>query len=643
MSYEFSSYNLDVGDYNLIITNPGDKNHKHSSDEITFRVRNLLHPDIKINKNEFYPNEELILNVPDDVFGFINLTINKHIYPLEIVDGQAKLNLTNVSLGKYFIEIYYWGDGKKYSESAIFEYITINSTILSEDMDVMYKASNFSVKAFDNTGKILTNERLYFIINNNTYSRITNDDGQADLFIDFNCGTYFITTINPITNENKTNKIIIRPSSFNISLKVNVINNVVELSSYLINKDYSSDFAKGNLIFMIDNMGFNSSIVNNTANIKLFNLNPGNYSVKAYYVGDSNHISSYSNLLNFTLESQNIRISVQNITKFYNGSERFVVKITDNSNNPITNTKVLIIINGVSYDRTTNENGVASMAINLNSGIYNATTEYNGTKVYSTVIVNPTIVANDVTKIFRNNTQYYGKFTDAQGNLLKSTDVSFNINGVFYVRTTNEQGIARLNINLSPGTYILTAQNPSTGEMRSVKITVLPSIVENYDLTKYYKNDSQYRIRLLDARGNPVGKGVSVEFNINGVFYTRTSDENGYVKMNINLSPGTYIITANYNGLMVSNTITVKPILEAKNLNMKYKDGSKFETKLLDGEGNPYANQNITFNINGVFYVRTTDDNGIARLNINLMAGEYIITSIYLNGAAISNKVTISS
>ena len=42
------------------------------------------------------------------------------------------------------------------------------------------------------------------------------------------------------------------------------------------------------------------------------------------------------------------------------------------------------------------------------------------------------------------------------------------------------------------------------------------------------------------------------------------------------------------------------------------------------------------------FYDRTTDTNDIARLNINLMAGEYIITSMYSNGTATSNKVTIS-
>ena len=35
----------------------------------------------------------------------------------------------------------------------------------------------------------------------------------------------------------------------------------------------------------------------------------------------------------------------------------------------------------------------------------------------------------------------------------------------------------------------------------------------------------------------------------------------------------------------------------------------------------------LTFNINGVFYTKTTDSEGNAKLNINLMPSEYIITS----------------
>ena len=334
-------------------------------------------------------------------------------------------------------------------------------------------------------------------------------------------------------------------------------------------------------------------------------------------------------------------IYAPDVTKYYGGSERFAVTLKDLNGKPIANANIKITINGQTYTKTTDNNGETSMGINLNSGIYDVTTEYNGTKVYSTVTVKDTVIAKDVTKIFRNGTQYQGTFVDSQGNLIRNTDIEININGVFYTRKTNDNGVAQMNINLPPGTYILTATNPLSKEQHTTKVTVLPNIVENHDLTKYYKNASQYSLRLLDDKGNPVGAGVSIQLNINGVFYTRTSDANGYVKMNINLPPGTYIITAEYKGLRASNTIKVLSVLETKDLVMKYKDGSKFEAKVLDGQGKPYGGQTVTFNINGVFYTKTTEADGIARLKINLLAGEYIITSMY-NGLNSANKVTIS-
>ena len=308
--------------------------------------------------------------------------------------------------------------------------------------------------------------------------------------------------------------------------------------------------------------------------------------------------------------------------------------------NPIANADINITINGQTYTKTTDKNGETSIAINLNSGVYNVTTECNGTKVYSTVTVKDTVIAKDVTKIYRNATQYQGTFVDSKGNLVKNTDIRININGVFYTKTTDANGMAQLNINLPPGTYILTATNPSTGEMHTTNVTVLSNIVENYDLTKYYRNASQYSLRLLDDKGNPVGSGVSIQLNINGVFYNRTSDANGYVKMNINLPPGTYIVTAEYKGLRMSNTIKVLSVLEAKDLVMKYHDGSQFKAKVLDGQGRPYKGQTVIYNINGVFYTKISDDDGVAALTINLPAGEYIITSMY-NGLNVANKITI--
>ena len=113
-------------------------------------------------------------------------------------------------------------------------------------------------------------------------------------------------------------------------------------------------------------------------------------------------------------------------------------------------------------------------------------------------------------------------------------------------------------------------------------------------------------------------------------------------KLNINLAPGDYVITSEYNGCKVANNIKVLPVLTAKDISMKYHDGTKFVAHLVDGQGKPYAGQKVSFNINGVTYYRTTDSNGDAKLNINLQAGQYIITSSY-NGQNVANTVTVSA
>jgi C1A family cysteine protease len=252
-------------------------------------------------------------------------------------------------------------------------------------------------------------------------------------------------------------------------------------------------------------------------------------------------------------------------------------------------------------------------------------------KVYTKALA---IYTEDLVKIYKNDSQF-GAYIG-----VANESVIFEINAVNYTRTSNEDGMAKMTINLVPGNYtIKTTFNGTTVEN---SIEVLPTLIAE-NLVKYFRNESQFFIDLIDGAGNPVS-GINITMNINGVFYNRTTNENGTARLNINLVPGEYILTAidPLTGLQISYNITVLPTLIAEDLNMKYLDGSKFEAKLVDGRGKAIANKKITFNINGVFYERTTDENGIARLNIRLMAGEYIITSQY-EQATIANKITISA
>ena len=82
--------------------------------------------------------------------------------------------------------------------------------------------------------------------------------------------------------------------------------------------------------------------------------------------------------------------------------------------------------------------------------------------------------------------------------------------------------------------------------------------------------------------------------------------------------------------------------MSAKDISMKYRDGTKFVATLVDGQGKPYAGQTLQFNINGVLYNRVTDSNGQAKLNINLQAGKYFITTSY-GQARLSNDITVSA
>ena len=342
-------------------------------------------------------------------------------------------------------------------------------------------------------------------------------------------------------------------------------------------------------------------------------------------------------------------LETEDVVMYYKNGTRFTANLVNFYAEPLANMTITFTINGVDYNRTTDENGTVSMAINLPSGEYEVITTfdpgYNKTPTVNSnsLTVLTTVFGDDLVKVYKNESQYYATFLDGQGNPLASgTEVKFNINGVWYNRKITENGTAKLNINLPQGEYIITAVNPENGEMHTNNITVLSSITDNADLVKYYKNDSQYVVTVLGSDGNPVGAGENVTFNINGVMYTRQTNASGQAKLNINLQPGNYTITAEYNGCKVSNNIEVLPVLRANDLVKKYGVSDQFIAYLVDGQGKPFEGQNVTFNINGVFYNRLTDSDGRAILNIKLGAAmdTYIITSSY-NGSSISNKISV--
>ena len=370
--------------------------------------------------------------------------------------------------------------------------------------------------------------------------------------------------------------------------------------------------------------------------------------VTVFFFNDNNTYTFSTS--NFVSEDKHVYIENNNVMKKDEG----IINIDEESVDLIlpedATGYLLVDVDGVGYYVPVEVGEAVFDMPELEPGEYIVIATYTGDEIYDefTVIANitieepaETIISEDLVKIEKAPDKFEATFTDENGTALANTKVTFEIMGGTYTRTTDANGTARMDINLVAGEYIITITNPVTGEVKENVIIVLPRIIAS-DLTKYYKNESQFIVVLLDDEGNPVKAGETVTFNINGVFYNRTTDANGTAKLNINLRNDTYIITSEYKGCQVANNVTVLPILTAKDLTKKYGTPDQFEATLVDGQGKPFANQTVAFNINGVLYQRTTNSDGIAKLNINLQAGEYIITSYY-DDFSIANKVTVTA
>lgn len=434
----------------------------------------------------------------------------------------------------------------------------------------------------------------------------------------------------------------------NAPLKLNVIvqNRTLDGNATIIVQ--SSNITSGKIEFgFLEGRLFN--FTNSSVICNVNGLEKGVSSFSMFYSGDDNYRSAYYSFISFSMPGFNstLAVSNDNIVMYCGNGTRYGVTLYDDLSRPMKNKKIKLEVNGARYERTTNENGTAFLNLNLRPGNYTIDAIYSGSfksvsgdRIKSNLAVLPTLNSSDLVKVYRNASQYYVQALDGQGSLLVNHTLSFNINGVFYNRTTNENGIAKLNINLSPGKYIISVRNPVGGYMLANNITVLPTI-QSSNLVKIYRNASQFVFAVIDTSSNPVSN-AEVTMNINGVFYKRTTDNNGLGSLNINLLPGKYIITTenSMDGCKVANIIEVTPYLFTQDLVKYYKNSSQFNVRLVDSNYNPIANSEITFSVLNREYKRITDNNGECILNINLLPGTYEIKTSS-SDIAVSNTLKI--
>ena len=576
--------------------------------------------------------------------GNVIVTVAGKEYIVEVTDGKGIFTGDKLAAGTYGFAAA-WAGNDNYNavvENGDFKVNKIDSTVAVNADDIKV-GENVTVTVnvpTDATGDVI------IIVDGVDYTVAIENGKAVKTIADLKANVYTVTVKysgdnNYNANQNTTEFTVSKISDYNMNITVPEFKEGVNSTiNVVLPKD-----ATGTVTVEIGGKNYTANVTDGVANVIIPGLGVGDYNITTTYSGDAKYdlMTKKGNIT--VIPNVDVNLDVDDVVMVYHDGTRLVAKLTDYQGKPIVNATIYFNINGVNYARTTDANGTASIALNLESGAYPVIVAYNGSASYSkiskniTVTINPSIIADDLVKMYKNDTKFSAKFLGSDGKVLANTTVKFNINGVLYTRTTNNDGVGSLAINLRPGEYVLTAYNPVTGEQQGFNITV-KSLIVTQDLTKYYMNASSFQATIYDKNGS-LAVGKNVTFNINGVFYTRTADENGVVSLAINLRPGEYIITTIYEGLDIGNNIVVLPTLVTHDINMTYMDGSKFTAQTLDGHGKPLANQNVSFNVNGVFYHKVTGDDGVASLTINLMSGKYIITSSW-NDFQTGNTIIIS-
>ena len=640
---------LGLGKHSLKVIYSGDSNYINNTKEVEFNIKNSL-SSITINsiKDGIYGESITITaNITRCADGNVTFTIDSDSKTVEIVNGVAKVTFNKVNAGDKTVKATYNGnniyqgssDSKEFKIAKAPSNISITTSEIVEGQNVRI----WAIVNDDATGNVTFRILGLYSPRNKTIS-----NGNASWLISpLTSGSYTINAYyngdNNYLSSNTTTVISLNQTVSVLKVNVEVYEDDMVVTAILKTQD--GQLITGDVALEINTKFYKIVVVDGIGVRSIEKPSVGKYTYSATYKGtDKISRAVDTGVFEVLPVDYNVILNAPDVKMIYHDGTRFTATLTDKKGNPIRDAAIEITINGRSYDKITDEKGSVSLGLNLDSGIYSVVVKFKGLLNYTpitkhaNVTIEPTVKGLDVVKMFRNSTQYYAIFTDSQGNFLKNKNVQFNINGVFYTKTTNDKGIAMIGINLNPGKYIITAKNLVTGEQSSNIITVKSLIVQK-DLTKYYLNASRFQTTIYNKDGS-LAVNKEVTFNINGVFYHRTTDSNGVASLGISLRPGEYIITTMFDGLAIGNKVSVLPTLVTKNLNMKYLDGSSFTAQTLDGQGKPLANQNVSFNVNGVFYYKVTDNNGMAKLNIRLMPGEYIITS-YWNNFQTGNTIKI--
>ena len=545
------------------------------------------------------------------------------IWKTAVSGGAGKYIVLDEDNGLYLINSQ--GNLYKYSlidgKEKLISNLTFTSEILVDNNGKIYVGANETIYSFDCDGNILWKADMDAKI----IGRPIMDES----------GVIYLTTSSGVVSIVKSS--LKEP---NLTYGVKDID-YGEVASIVVNLN---EEATGIVDVEVNGRIYEKSVVGSTVMILIPDLETGHYSAKIAYSGDG-RFKSKEVYASFNVIGGSV-IEVSDVTCYVGSNLSITLK--DAQGNVIIGEKLIVNIGQKQFNATTGKDGKIAVNLDMGADTYQVVTVFNGNDYLksssktSKVTLLTTIQASNMKKAFNSGIDFKATFLTSDGAPLANTQVLFIVKGVSYYIKTDAKGCAILNKKFKVGTYKATVINPATGENVTKQFIITKRIIYNKNLAMDYLDGSRFKIRVVDNNGNVAGAGEIVTFKIGGKKYTAKTAKNGFASLKINLVPKKYSVVSEYKGYKVSNKITVKQVLKAKNVVRKKAKSYKFSATLKTSKGKAISGKTLKFNIKGKTYSAKTNIKGVATITIKLKlaVGKYIIKTAYYK-TSIRNRLTV--
>ena len=334
---------------------------------------------------------------------------------------------------------------------------------------------------------------------------------------------------------------------------------------------------KNNITVIIDGKEYSSAVTGAKTIIIIPDLVVGNYTATVHYPGDDVYLAKS---IAVYVKVIDIIIKASDVEKYYGGSEKLNVTVTDSEGAILANETVILRIAGETFETVTDSNGFASFDLNMSAGNYVAEISLNTTNVTANVLVKSTAPAS-VANGSKADSGFKTTFVGSNGKPLANTKVVFDVDGRKITKTTDANGVAQLTKDEigGAGNHVITVTNPVTNETVKTVVTIskptpAPAPVKpktkivlkaNKKTIKIKKTTKKFTVKATLKINGKFVKGKVIKFKFKGKTYKAKTNKKGVAKVTIKkkvikkLKKGKkYIIKISYGKKTAKTTVKVK-------------------------------------------------------------------------------------